>query len=86
MEFYPKPVSQREPEVCLQNGQTRRSCRDYEDALLWLESAGLIYRVFCTSKPFLPLKAYDDLSAFKVYLSDVGLLRELSGLPPELSF
>lgn len=49
--------------------------RDYEDALLWLESAGLIYRVFCTTKPFLPLKAYDDLSAFKVYLSDVGLLR-----------
>ena len=26
--------------------------RDYEDALLWLESAGLIYRVFCTTKPF----------------------------------
>ena len=60
--------------------------RDYEDALLWLESAGLIYRVFCTTKPFLPLKAYDDLSAFKVYLSDVGLLRELSGLPPEAIF
>lgn len=60
--------------------------RDYEDALLWLESAGLIYRVFCTTKPFLPLKAYDDLSAFKVYLSDIGLLRELSGLPPEAIF
>ena len=60
--------------------------RDYEDALLWLESAGLIYRVFCTTKPFLPLKAYDDLSAFKVYLSDVGLLRELSGLPSEIIF
>ncbi|MFR5758170.1 MAG: hypothetical protein ACLUE2_07970 [Bacteroides cellulosilyticus] len=34
--------------------------RDHEDALLWLESAGLIYRVFCTTKPFLPLKAYDE--------------------------
>ena len=33
--------------------------RDYEDALLWLESAGLIYRVFCTPNPFLPLKAYE---------------------------
>ena len=42
--------------------------------------------MFCTTKPFLPLKAYDDLSAFKVYLSDVGLLRELSGLPPEAIF
>lgn len=57
--------------------------RDYEDALLWLENAGLIHRVFCCTKPFLPLKSYDDLSAFKIYLSDIGLLRELSGLPPE---
>lgn len=57
--------------------------RDYEDALLWLENAGLIYRVFCCSKPFLPLKSYDDLSAFKIYLADIGLLRELAGLPPE---
>lgn len=57
--------------------------RDYEDALLWLEHAGLVYRVFCSSKPYLPLKGYDDLSAFKIYLSDIGLLRELSGLPPE---
>lgn len=58
--------------------------RDYEDALLWLENAGLIYRVFCCSKPFLPLKSYDDLSAFKIYLADIGLLRELAGLPPEV--
>lgn len=57
--------------------------RDYEDALLWLENAGLIYRIFCSSKPYLPLKSYDDLSAFKIYLSDIGLLRELAGLPPE---
>jgi len=32
----------------------------------------------------MPLKSYDDLSAFKIYLSDIGLLRELSGLPPEI--
>jgi predicted AAA+ superfamily ATPase len=57
--------------------------RDYEDALLWLENAGLVCRVFCCSKPCLPLKSYDDLSAFKIYLSDIGLLRELSGLPTE---
>ena len=57
--------------------------RDYEDALLWLENAGLIYRIFCCTKPYLPLKSYDDLSAFKSYISDIGLLRELAGLPPE---
>ena len=57
--------------------------RDSEDALLWLENAGLIYRIFCCTKPYLPLKSYDDLSAFKIYISDIGLLRELAGLPPE---
>lgn len=58
--------------------------REYEDALLWLQHAGLIYRIFCVSKPGLPISAYDDLSAFKIYLCDVGLLRALSGLPQEI--
>ncbi len=57
--------------------------REYEGALLWLEQAGLIHRVFRSSKPGLPLSAYDDLSAFKVYLSDVGLLRVMATLPAE---
>jgi len=56
--------------------------REYEDALLWLHQAGLVYRIFLSKKPALPLSAYDDLSAFKVYLSDVGLLRRLSALDP----
>lgn len=56
--------------------------RDYETALQWLVNAGLIYRVNRTTKPALPLKAYDDQSAFKIYSLDVGLLRRLSGLSP----
>ncbi|MDR1195603.1 MAG: AAA family ATPase [Endomicrobium sp.] len=55
--------------------------REYEDALLWLEHCGLIYRVFSASKPALPLRAYDDTTAFKIYLSDIGLLRKLAKLP-----
>ncbi len=58
--------------------------REYEDALLWLEHAGMIYRIFCSSKPGLPLSAYDDLSAFKVYLCDCGLLRRMAQLPAEV--
>ena len=58
--------------------------REYEDALLWLEQAGLVHRIFANAKPFLPLKAYDDLTAFKIYLSDIGLLRRLANLPPEI--
>lgn len=58
--------------------------REYEDGLLWLQHAGLIYRVFCSSKPGLPLSAYDDVSAFKIYLCDGGLLRAMSRLPAEV--
>lgn len=58
--------------------------REYEDALLWLEHAGLVYRIFCVTKPGLPITAYDDVSAFKLYACDVGLLRAMSGLPAEV--
>jgi len=56
--------------------------REYEDALLWLVNAGLAIRINCSSKPFIPLTSYDDLTAFKVYLPDVGVLRRLSLLDP----
>jgi hypothetical protein len=56
--------------------------REYEDALLWLVNAGLALKINCSSKPFIPLTSYDDLTAFKVYLPDVGVLRRLSLLDP----
>jgi uncharacterized protein len=56
--------------------------REYEDAILWLSQAGLVYKIFRNSKPCLPLSAYDDVTAFKLYLIDVGLLRRLSLLDP----
>ena len=58
--------------------------REYEDALLWLQHAGLVFRIFANTKPALPISAYDDLTAFKIYLSDIGLLRKLAKLPPEI--
>ncbi|MCL2727189.1 MAG: ATP-binding protein [Bacteroidales bacterium] len=64
--------------------KTGARAREYEDALLWLQHAGLVYRVFANAKPALPLSAYDDLSAFKLYVSDIGLLRRLAKLPPEI--
>ncbi|WP_368113409.1 ATP-binding protein [Bacteroides sp. RTP21281st1_E4_RTP21281_210402] len=64
--------------------KTGARAREYEDALLWLEEAGLIYRIFNVSKPGLPLSAYQDLSAFKVYACDCGLLRRLAKLSPEV--
>ena len=64
--------------------KTGARAREYEDGLLWLEHAGMIYRIFCSSKPGLPLRAYDDLSAFKIYLCDGGLLRVMAQLPADL--
>lgn len=58
--------------------------REYEDTLMWLSDTGLIRRVYRLSKPDLPLKAYEDLQSFKVYLLDVGLLRVMSGLSPKV--
>lgn len=56
--------------------------REYEDALQWLVDAKLVHKVYRCTAPGLPLSAYDDLSAFKIYLVDVGLLRRLSQLAP----
>lgn len=56
--------------------------REYEDALQWLCDANLIYKIYRSTAPGLPISAYDDLSSFKLYLVDVGLLRRLSLLAP----
>ncbi len=56
--------------------------REYEDALQWLVDARLVYKVYRSTAPGLPVAAYDDLSAFKIYLVDVGLLRRLAQLSP----
>ena len=55
--------------------------KDYEDALMWLEDAGMIYRIFSISKPGMPISAYEETDAFKVYACDCGLLRRLAHLP-----
>lgn len=58
--------------------------REYEDSLLWLEEAGMVQRVFAAGKPGLPLSAYRDVAAFKVYACDCGLLRRLAKISPEI--
>ena len=62
--------------------RTGARAREYEDALNWLVNAGLCTRVFCITKPSLPVSAYDDLTSFKLYLNDAGLLRRMSNLDP----
>ncbi|OGO90299.1 MAG: ATPase [Clostridiales bacterium GWF2_38_85] len=56
--------------------------REYEDALQWVVDANLVSKIYRSTAPGLPISAYDDLAAFKLYLVDVGLLRCLAMLAP----
>ena len=63
-------------------GQVREGARakDFELAIQWLLDCGLIHKVHRVKKPSLPLKAYMDLNAFKIYMLDVGLLLAMADL------
>lgn len=55
--------------------------KDFELAIEWLKDAGLIYKVNRCKKAQLPLAAYEDFSAFKLFLSDIGLMGAMSNIP-----
>lgn len=57
--------------------------REYETALQWLIDGGLVYRISNVSVPRIPLKSYEDGSAFKLFCVDVGLLGAMSSLDSE---
>lgn len=54
--------------------------KEYETAIMWLSDCGLIHKVSRVNVAGLPLKAYEDLKAFKLFLVDVGLLGCMSGV------
>jgi uncharacterized protein len=54
--------------------------REYDIALLWLQDSGLIHKVFRVTKPEIPLKAFQDNNAFKIFMLDIGLLGALCQL------
>ena len=55
--------------------------RDFEFAISWLSDSGLVYKTHRIAKPGIPLKAYEDFGAFKLFICDVGLLAAMSELP-----
>ena len=63
-------------------GQIKKGARsaDFEVAIQWLMDCGLIYKVYCVNKPGMPLKAYADFSAYKLFMIDVGLLGAMADL------
>jgi len=54
--------------------------KDFELAIQWLVDSGLLHKIYSVSKPALPLVAYQELSAFKLYHNDIGLLAAMSKL------
>ena len=66
--------------------QVKKSWRakDLEDALEWLVRAGLVYKIENIEKPFFPISAYANHTYFKLYMSDIGLLRCVANLPPSI--
>ena len=60
--------------------KTGSRAKDYELALSWLIDCGLVHKVNRVSKPGIPLKAYEDMGAFKLFLVDIGLLGAMGDL------
>ncbi|MCD4710314.1 MAG: ATP-binding protein [Bacteroidales bacterium] len=54
--------------------KTGSRAKDYELAFNWLSDSGLVHKVYRVSKPGLPMKSYEDQGAFKLFITDVGLL------------
>ena len=63
-------------------GQLKKGARakDYELALSWLNDCGQVHKVYRVTKPGFPLIAYEDRSAFKLYMVDVGLLSAMGDI------
>ncbi len=67
-------------------GQIKKGSRakDFETAIAWLSDAGLILKVNCVEKPTVPLNAYANIDAFKLFLLDVGLLNAIAKIDPKI--
>lgn len=66
-------------------GAMKKSARaaEFELAIQWLVDAGLVYKVTRTNSPKMPLKFYEDLNAFKLFMLDVGLMGAMVETPSE---
>ncbi len=78
----PSQLARENKKFVYQLVRTGARAREYEDAIQWLVRSGLVHRVTLNTKPGIPLVAYDDLSVFKLYALDVGILRRLARLAP----
>ena len=76
----PSQLSKEHKKFVYSNIQQGARAREYENAMAWLKDCGLIYKVNKITKPSLPLKAYEDISSFKLFMLDIGLLSAVTKL------
>ena len=76
----PKQLAKENNKFVFSHVKEGKRAAELEDALQWLRDAGLVIQLELVEKPEIPLASMADSTYFKVYLSDVGLLRRMSGL------
>lgn len=77
-ESIPTQLSKENKKFIYGNIEKGSRAKEFEDAISWLESCGLIYKINRIKKPDLPLSAYKDISAFKLFMVDIGLLSAMT--------
>ena len=80
----PSQISKENKKFLYQVAKAGARAREYEGALNWLKDANVVYKTYNITKPSMPLISYNDLSAFKIYLNDVGLLRKMTDLDSKI--
>ena len=76
----PSQIARENKKFLYQAAKNGARAREYEDAVNWLKNANVVNKIYNVTKPNMPLIAYNDLSSFKLYLNDVGLLRKKTNL------
>ena len=76
----PSQIARENKKFLYQAAKNGARAREYEDAVNWLKDANVVNKIYNVTKPNMPLIAYNDLSSFKLYLNDVGLLRKKTNL------
>lgn len=76
----PSQISKENKKFLYQVAKNGARAREYEGAVNWLKDANVVNKIYNVTKPSMPLISYNDLSSFKIYLNDVGLLRKMTDL------
>lgn len=74
-DYIPRALSRENSKFMYGHVKQGARAKDLEDALQWLISAGMCYKINRIEKPNIPISSYVDMQSFKIYMCDVGLLR-----------